>query len=116
MGIVRYQGRMPATLLGRFRLIALLEGVSYLLLLFIAMPLKYFADMPLAVRVTGMAHGVLFVAYAALVALLLIRGNFSFLRAAWAMLMSLVPFGTFVLERQLSADERESATASDAMT
>lgn len=95
---------MHATLLGRFRLIALLEGISYLLLLFIAMPLKYFADMPLAVRVTGMAHGVLFVAYAALVAALLARGSFSFARAAWAMLMSIVPFGTFVLDRQLGSD------------
>jgi integral membrane protein len=101
----RYQASMPATLLGRFRWIALLEGVSYLLLLFIAMPLKYFADMPLAVRITGMAHGVLFVAYGGLVALLLARGTFSLMRAAWAMLMSLVPFGTFVLDRQLARDE-----------
>jgi integral membrane protein len=99
---------MPATLLGRFRWIAMLEGISYLVLLFIAMPLKYFADMPLAVRVTGMAHGVLFVAYAALVALLLARGNFSFMRAAWAMLMSIIPFGTFVLERQLARDTGEA--------
>jgi integral membrane protein len=98
---------MPATLLGRFRWIAMLEGISYLVLLFIAMPLKYFADMPLAVRVTGMAHGVLFIAYGVLVALLLARGNFSFLRAAWAMLMSLIPFGTFVLERQLARDSGE---------
>jgi integral membrane protein len=108
---IRYQAsmsdrpRLPATLLGRFRWIALLEGVSYLLLLFIAMPLKYFADMPLAVRVTGMAHGVLFIAYGGLVALLLARGTFSFMRASWAMLMSLVPFGTFVLDRQLARDE-----------
>jgi integral membrane protein len=99
---------MPVTLLGRFRWIALLEGISYLVLLFIAMPLKYFADMPLAVRVTGMAHGVLFVAYGVLVALLLARGTFSFLRATWAMLMSLIPFGTFVLERQLARDSAEA--------
>jgi integral membrane protein len=97
---------MPTTLLGRFRAVALLEGVSFLVLLFIAMPLKYFADMPLAVRVTGMAHGVLFIAYAALVALLFARGTFSFMRAAWAMLMSLVPFGTFLLDRQLARDEQ----------
>jgi integral membrane protein len=96
---------MPTTLLARFRLVAFLEGVSFLVLLFIAMPLKYFADMPLAVRIVGMAHGVLFIAYALLVALLLARGTFSFARAAWAMLMSLVPFGTFVLDRQLARDE-----------
>jgi integral membrane protein len=91
-------------LLARFRTIAFVEGLSYLALLFIAMPLKYYADLPLAVRVVGMAHGLLFIAYAVLVALLLARGTFSFMRAAWAMLMSLVPFGTFVLERQLARD------------
>jgi integral membrane protein len=91
-------------LLARFRTIAFVEGLSYLALLFIAMPLKYYADLPLAVRVVGMAHGLLFIAYAVLVALLLARGTFSFVRAAWAMLMSLLPFGTFVLERQLARD------------
>lgn len=96
---------MPTTLLGHFRWIAFIEGVSFLVLLSIAMPLKYLADMPLAVRITGMAHGVLFVAYAALVALLLAQKTFSLPRAAWAMLMSLVPFGTFVLDRQLARDE-----------
>jgi integral membrane protein len=95
---------MPNTLIAWFRSIAWVEGVSYLVLLLIAMPLKYFADLPIAVRVVGMAHGVLFVAYAVLVALLLARGTFSFLRAAWAMSMSLVPFGTFVLDRQLARD------------
>lgn len=95
---------MPTTLLGHFRVIAFIEGVSFLVLLFIAMPLKYLADMPLAVRITGMAHGVLFIAYAALVALLLLRGTFTFARASWAMLMSLLPFGTFLLDRQLARE------------
>lgn len=91
-------------LVARFRTVAFVEGLSYLALLFIAMPLKYFADLPIAVRVAGMAHGLLFVAYCVLVALLFARGTFSFLRAAWAMLMSVVPFGTFVLDRQLARD------------
>jgi integral membrane protein len=47
--------------LGRLRIVAFLEGVSYLVLLGIAMPLKYIAGIPQAVRVVGMAHGVLFV-------------------------------------------------------
>jgi integral membrane protein len=72
----------PNTLLARFRTVAWIEGLSYVALLFIAMPLKYFADLPLAVRVVGMAHGVLFIAYVVLVALLLARGTFSFLRAS----------------------------------
>lgn len=96
---------MPTTLLARFRLVAFVEGVSFLVLLFVAMPLKYFAGMPMPVRVVGMAHGVLFIAYALLVALLLARGRFSLARAAWAMWMSLVPFGTFVLDRQLARED-----------
>ena len=64
---------MPNPLLTRFRTVAFLEGVSFLVLLGIAMPLKYFADLPLAVRVVGMAHGLLFVVYVVLVALLLAR-------------------------------------------
>ena len=49
--------------LGRFRLIAQVEGASYILLVFIAMPLKYGIGWDLAVRYLGMAHGVLFIAY-----------------------------------------------------
>jgi integral membrane protein len=94
----------PTTLLARFRTVAFIEGLSYLALLFVAMPLKYYADMPLAVRVVGMAHGLLFIAYVVLVALLLARRTFSFMRAAWALLMSIVPFGTFLLDRQLARD------------
>ena len=45
------------------RIIGNIEGVSYLILLFIAMPLKYAYDMPMAVKITGMAHGLLFIAY-----------------------------------------------------
>jgi integral membrane protein len=54
---------MDSRLLKRFRLVATLEGISFLVLLFVAMPLKYFAGMPKAVSVVGMAHGLLFVAY-----------------------------------------------------
>ncbi|MBF9224019.1 DUF3817 domain-containing protein [Hymenobacter ruricola] len=49
--------------LGRLRLVAILEGVSFLVLLLVAMPLKYLAGQPQAVRPVGMAHGLLFVLY-----------------------------------------------------
>jgi integral membrane protein len=103
---------MPTTLLGYFRVVAFVEGVSFLALLLIGMPLKYVVGLPIAVRIFGMAHGVLFIAYAVLVALLLSRRTFSFGRATWAMLMSLIPFGTFVLDRQLAA---ELAAKSDSL-
>lgn len=96
-------------LLQSFRLVALLEGTSYVLLLGVAMPMKYWADLPAAVRVAGSLHGALFVAYGVCAALLLFRGQWSFARAAAAMGVSLVPFATFVFDRSI---RRELATLS----
>jgi len=84
-----------------FRFIAIAEGVSFLILLFIAMPLKYFADMPQAVRVTGMAHGVLFVAY-----IIFAWEVMNSLNKKWSWFFlavgySVLPFGAFYLEKQL---------------
>jgi integral membrane protein len=59
---------MLNTPIRRLRFVGFVEGVSYLVLLFIAMPLKYWAGMPLAVRVVGMLHGVLFILFFAAVA------------------------------------------------
>lgn len=84
----------------RFRKIALAEGVSFLLLLFIAMPLKYLGGMPLPVKVVGWAHGVLFIAYVAAMVPLFTREGWPRARAPWVFLASLLPFGTFVLERK----------------
>lgn len=99
------------TALGRFRVIAFLEGLSFVLLLGIAMPLKYMADMPMAVRVVGMAHGVLFIAYLFSLGELLVGGHWNLKRAAIAFLASLLPFGTFVLELRI---RREQANAAEA--
>jgi integral membrane protein len=95
--------RMHDPWLSRFHTAAFIEGLSYLALLGIAMPLKYFAGWPLAVRVVGMAHGVLFVAYVLLVALLLARGTQSVKWGLWALFLSVIPFGTFVLTRERAA-------------
>lgn len=81
-----------------FRLIAFIEGVSFLVLLFIAMPLKYWAGLPLAVRVVGMAHGVLFVLFIISLLDIMIRYRWSLLRGAIIFLSSLIPFGTFVVD------------------
>ena len=91
------------TALTRFRWIALTEGISYLLLLGVAMPLKYQWDMPLAVRIVGMIHGILFILY-------LVTGFQASRSEGWtrrfeifAFIASLVPFGTFYLDRKISA-------------
>ena len=97
------------TALGRLRLIGFLEGLSYLVLLGIAMPLKYYFDQPMAVRHVGMAHGVLFVLYVVAVFHAAFVRKWSFLKVLWALLASLIPFGTFYLERQLVREECEAA-------
>jgi integral membrane protein len=88
-----------------FRRVALAEGVSFLLLIFIAMPLKYWAGLPIAVKVVGWAHGFLFVLFLVMafeVKSLLNKNFFWYMKAFVA---SVLPFGTFVLDRQLSREE-----------
>ncbi len=89
------------TLLGQLRIVAFLEGVSLLLLFFIAMPLKYMADMPAMVSVVGMAHGLLFVAYVIYVILAKMEFKWSIGKTALALFLSLVPFGTFWADAKL---------------
>jgi integral membrane protein len=90
--------------LGRFRIIAILEGISFILLLGIAMPLKYFAGMPLAVKYTGWAHGVLFIFYILLLIQVKIEYDWGWKRTAGAFIASLLPFGTFVLDARLKKE------------
>ena len=83
-----------------FKWVSILEGISFLLLLGIAMPLKYLFDMPDMVRHVGMAHGILFIAYV-LFSLLLIRPmGWKTSTAAIIMACSLVPFGPFYVEKK----------------
>ena len=81
--------------LGRLRIIAFLEGISYLVLLGIAMPLKYLVGIPQVVRVVGMAHGVLFVLFVLLLIQVAIEKSWSFKKSALSFASSLIPFGTF---------------------
>jgi integral membrane protein len=88
-----------------FRKVAVAEGISYLLLLFVAMPLKYFANMPLAVKYTGWAHGLLFVLYAAFLIMAWMEQKWKFGKVVLIFLASLLPFMPFVVDRKLK-DER----------
>lgn len=88
----------------RFRKVAIAEGISLLLLFGVAMPLKYYADMPLAVRIVGSIHGGLFLWYGAEVADLMMRKVWRLRSAALAMVASSVPFATFWLDRRLAPD------------
>ena len=84
-----------------FRTVAIAEGVSFLVLLLIAMPLKYFAGRPEAVQVVGWAHGVLFVGFLALAMKVYNELNKPFSWLVKAGFASILPLGTFVLERQM---------------
>lgn len=77
------------------RIVAFLEGVSFLILLGIAMPLKYLAGLPEMVRITGMAHGFLFMAYIPLVFYVKMDRDWTLRKTALALAASVVPFGTF---------------------
>lgn len=81
-----------------FRLVAFLEGLSYVLLLFIATPLKYLTDNPTYVKLLGMPHGLLFMLYIICVVMLkrdhdVIQANFKKI-----LLASIIPFGTFYID------------------
>ena len=75
------------------------EGYSYLILLFLAMPLKYLLEMPLAVRVVGLAHGLLFVAFVGMLAVMKFKHGMTLKNAILSFLLSLLPFGSFYLNR-----------------
>jgi integral membrane protein len=85
--------------------VAFLEGLSFLVLLLVAMPLKYLAGKPGAVRVVGLTHGLLFILFCVtLIRVGTLRG-WPLRRWAGALLASLLPFGTFVLDRSLAREE-----------
>ncbi len=89
------------THLGRFRIVAIAEGISYLLLLFLAMPLKYLADIPSPVRYVGWVHGLLFVLYCLFLLLVWINNRWSFLKVLTGFVASLLPFGAFWFDRRI---------------
>jgi len=91
--------------LGRFRLIALIEGMSFLLLLFVAMPLKYVWGNPTMVKIVGQAHGLLFVAFVLAGILVAIGRRWSIALIVGAFVSSLIPFGTFYLDVWLRKNE-----------
>jgi integral membrane protein len=99
---------MLKTALGRFRTIAFLEGMSFLILLFIAMPLKHFAGMPEYVKFVGWAHGLLFVLY--ILALIMAAGEYgwSIVKIVIAFVASLIPFGTFWLDLRLKKEQESN--------
>lgn len=86
---------------------ALIEGASFLVLLFIAMPLKYAWGEPLAVRVVGMIHGVLFVIFCFSLMWVMKTAKWPLSRAALVFVAALIPFGPWLVDKKMRAFARE---------
>lgn len=95
----------PVTLV---RWAGLMEAVSFILLVGIAMPLKYVWGKPEAVRVIGMAHGVLFILFCVALARVMMALRWPLGRGAFVFVMALVPFGPFLIDGKLKSFEREA--------
>lgn len=89
----------------------LIEGLSFLILVGIAMPLKYLWDRPEAVRVVGMAHGVLFILLLAALARVMFTRRWPMGRAALVVVASLLPFGPFLIDRRMREWEHGAAAS-----
>ncbi len=87
-------------MLNIFRLVALLEGLSYILLLFIASPIRYLTGNATYVKLLGMPHGILFILYVVLAIVIKKQMKWRLKTLAIVLLASLVPFGTFYIERK----------------
>jgi len=93
------------TPIGRLRIVAFVEGCSYLLLLGGAMPLKYLAGLPVAVRIVGSIHGALFVLFCAALVQAMVAARWSMVRGGVVFASSIVPFGTFAIDGRLKQED-----------
>lgn len=92
------------------RVLALLEGISTIVLFGVSMPLKYFFDEPGSIRPVGMTHGILFIFYCLWVLFVAYKMNWKKTEIFWSLLASLFPLGTFVADYQIfkkKADEQK---------
>ncbi|MBU2946943.1 DUF3817 domain-containing protein [Zobellia uliginosa] len=92
-------------MLSLFRVTAILEGISYLALFAVTMPLKYLADLPLPNKYVGYAHGVLFIAYIILAVVLWMEQKWSIKKAFVILIASLLPFATFYVEKKYLTED-----------
>ena len=86
---------------GRLRIVAFLEGCSLLLLIFIAMPIKYLMNIPEATQAIGMVHGVLFVIFIFATIFISIIQKWSFMNVMMVMASSVLSFGTFYIDKKI---------------
>jgi integral membrane protein len=93
------------TPISRLRTIGIYEGISFLVLIGIGMPLKYMAGIPEVVKYVGWAHGLLFIMYLGAVSQVALQYRWSVLKILAAVVASLLPFGPFILDNKLLTKE-----------
>ncbi|HLS29052.1 MAG TPA: DUF3817 domain-containing protein [Opitutales bacterium] len=96
-------------LLRRFRVWAISEGISFLVLLFIAMPFKYLLGQELPVKIVGWAHGILFIGYCYYVVRCWRAFNWPTGFTILALIASLLPFGPFLIDRRVPSPPESKA-------
>jgi len=87
--------------MNKLRIIGFLEGISFLILLFIAMPLKYFYDFPLAVKIIGPIHGILFIAFASSALAAKLERNWPKSKLLLIYFAAIIPFGPFIFDKKI---------------
>jgi len=87
--------------IGQLRILGILEGISYLLIFGVTMPLKYGLDMHGPNKVVGMIHGMLFISYCIWVLLAAKKYSWKGKTTAGALVASVLPFGTFVADKKI---------------
>ncbi|MGH7788688.1 MAG: DUF3817 domain-containing protein [Candidatus Binatia bacterium] len=100
---------MPQTPIAKLRLAAILEGISFLVLLGIAMPLKYLQGIDAAVKVVGWAHGVLFIIFCVALLVAMRAARWSVVQAGTVFVAALIPFGPFLIDGRLRQAEAAAA-------
>ena len=95
--------------IGRLRIVAFLEGISLLVLIFIAMPFKYWLSNPMLVKTIGPIHGVLFLLFVINTISVAVEQNWSFKNTTWKVLLaSFIPFGTFYIDKKILREIQEN--------
>ncbi|KWW15465.1 MULTISPECIES: DUF3817 domain-containing protein [Peribacillus] len=92
---------MFSTAFGWFRFITIIEGISYVLLLAIGMPIKYILNIGEATLILGSIHGFLFVVFGLLLLYVSLQSKWSFVKMALIFIVSFIPFGNFVIDRKV---------------
>jgi integral membrane protein len=94
--------RLLSTQIGRLRIIGFLEGISLLVLIFIAVPMKYYFDDPSGSKLIGPIHGALFLLFVFNTLSVGVEQNWKFKTTTWKVLLAcMIPFGTFYIDRKI---------------